>query len=80
MADKLAKALTGALDKGIRKHFNAAAENKKHADGSVAAGRDFVESYVVFTHDVEGPHGQITANAAHHAEGAAHAAAPKHAD
>jgi len=87
--DKLAKALTGALDKGIRERFTKAADNQKYANDSVAAGREFVESYVVFTHYVEGLHGQITSNVAHHAEGTAaaegtahpaHAAAPKHAD
>lgn len=79
-ADKLAKALTGALDKGIRERFTKAAENQKHANDSVAAGRAFVESYVVFTHYVEGLHGQITSNAAHGDEGAKHAEPVKHAD
>jgi len=79
-AGKLAKTLTGALDKGIRERFTKAAENQKHANDSVAVGRAFVESYVVFTHYVEGLHGQITSNTAHHAEGAEHAAAAKQAD
>ncbi len=79
-ADKLAKALTGALDKGIRERFTKAADNQKHANDNVAAGRAFVESYVVFTHYVEGLHGQITNNAAHHVEGVEHAANAGHAD
>ena len=60
--------MTGALDKGIRERFTRAYENQKHAKDSVAAGREFVESYVVFTHYVEGIHGQIKRNAdsAHH--------------
>lgn len=70
--DKLAKVLTGALDKGIRERFAKAYENQKHVKDSVAAGREFVESYVVFTHYVEGLHGQITSNAAHHGKGAEH--------
>jgi len=32
----------------------------------VLDGREFVESYVVFTHYVEGLHGLIKGNAAHH--------------
>jgi len=69
-ADKLVKVLTGALEKGIRERFALARDNQRHAQDSVAAGREFVESYVIFTHYVEGLHGQIAGNAAHHGEGA----------
>jgi hypothetical protein len=65
-ADKLVDVLTNAVAKGIRKRFAHAFENQKHADSSVAAGREFVESYVVFTHYVEGLHGLIKGGAAHH--------------
>jgi hypothetical protein len=64
--DKLVDVLTGAMEKGIRERFHDASEKQKHADDSVAAGRDFVESYVIFTHYVEGLHGLIKAGAAHH--------------
>ena len=69
-ADKLVEVLTGAMAKGIRERFTRAYENQKHAKDSVAAGREFVESYVIFTHYVEGVHGQIKRNAdsAHHGE------------
>jgi hypothetical protein len=50
--DKLVDVLTGAMEKGIRERFHDASEKQKHADDSVAAGRDFVESYVIFTHYV----------------------------
>jgi len=58
------------LEKGIRERFALARDNQRHAQDSVAAGREFVESYVIFTHYVEGLHGQIAGNAAHHGEGA----------
>ena len=63
--DKLINVLTNAMAKGIRERFQRAAENQKHADESVEAGRKFVESYVTFTHYVEGMHGLIKAGAHH---------------
>ena len=65
-ADKLVKVLSGAMDKGIREHFQRALEAKKNADKSVADGRKFVESYVIFTHYAEGLHGIIKGGAKHH--------------
>ena len=67
--DKLVNVLTNAMANGIRERFQHASENQKHADDSVAAGREFVESYVIFTHYVEGLHGLIKAGAAHHGKG-----------
>jgi hypothetical protein len=64
--DKLVKVLSGAMAKGIREHFQRAFEAKKNADKSVAAGRKFVESYVMFTHYAEGLHGIIKGGAKHH--------------
>ncbi len=69
--DKLVKVLTNAMVNGIRERFAHAYENQKHADDSVSTGREFVESYVVFTHYVEGLHGLIKGNAAHHGEAVA---------
>ena len=66
--DKLVDVLTNAMANGIRKRFQHARETQNHADDSVAAGREFVESYVVFTHYVEGLHGLIKGGAAHHGE------------
>ena len=64
--DKLVKVLSGAMAKGIREHFQRAIEAKKNADKSVAAGREFVEAYVMFTHYAEGLHGIIKGGAKHH--------------
>lgn len=64
--DKLVDVLSNALASGIRARFHRALETRQHADDSVAAGREFVEAYVVFTHYVEGLHGMITAGAVHH--------------
>lgn len=69
--DKLVMVLTNAMANGIRERFAKAYENQKHADESVLDGREFVESYVVFTHYVEGLHGLIKGNAAHHEDAAA---------
>lgn len=67
--DTLVDVLTGAMEKGIRERFRQAVETRKHADESVASGREFVESYVTFTHYVEGLHGLIKAGPGGHAEG-----------
>ena len=68
--DKLVDVLTKAMANGIREHFQHASETRKHADDSVAAGREFVEAYVIFTHYVEGLHAIIKESGGHHGEGA----------
>ncbi len=69
--DKLVEVLTNAMANGMRERFAYAYEKQKHADDSVKTGREFVESYVVFTHYVEGLHSLIQGNAAHHGEAVA---------
>ncbi len=69
--DKLVSVLTNAMGKEIRARFASAYEKQKKAEASVDEGREFVESYVVFTHYVEGLHGMIKANAGHHGESVA---------
>ena len=64
--DKLVKVLSVAMAKGIREHFQRALMAKKNADKSVADGRKFVESYVMFTHYAEELHGIIKGGAKHH--------------
>ncbi len=66
-ADKLVKAITHHVEEGIRERFARAAAAKKRADASVAAGREFVEAYVEFTHYVERLHLDATTSASHSA-------------
>jgi len=66
--DKLVNVLTKAMANGIREHFQHASETRKHADDSVAAGREFVKAYVLFTHYVEGLHAIIKGSGVHHGE------------
>ena len=70
--DKLADVLTKAMANGIREHFQHASETRKHADDSVAAGREFVKAYVIFTHYVEGLHAIIKGSGGHHGGGEGH--------
>jgi len=49
----LARLLTGAMQTGLRTHFQAVIERKAFAPDDVAAGRAFVEAYVPFIHYVE---------------------------
>ena len=67
--DKLVDVLTKAMANGIRERFRHASETQKHADDSVAAGREFVEAYVIYTHYVEGLHTIIKGSGGHHGEG-----------
>lgn len=64
--DRLVNVLTEAMANGIRERFQDTREAQKHADDSVAAGREFVKAYVIFTHYAEGLHATIKANADHH--------------
>lgn len=71
-ADALIEKVTAHVAEGIRERLQRAVETKKHAEQSVAAGREFVEAYVQYLHYVEGLHSAATAGAAHagDAEGA----------
>jgi hypothetical protein len=53
------------VDDGIRERFARAAAAKQRAGASVAAGREYVEAYVEFTHYVERLHLDATTPAAH---------------
>ena len=64
-ADKLVKAIAHHVEEGMRERFARASAAKKRADASVAAGREFVEAYVEFTHYVERMHLDATTPAAH---------------
>jgi hypothetical protein len=49
---------------GIRERFTLAQTRRKHADESVAAGREYVKAYVEFIHYVEQLHLDVTGAAA----------------
>ena len=67
--EKLINILNNAMAKGIRDRFQHARKTRKHADDSVATGREFVEAYVIFTHYVEGLHADIKGKSVHHGGG-----------
>jgi hypothetical protein len=70
-ADGLVKFVTDAVAAGIKQRYERAATTFKHKDESVAAGREFVEAYVEYTHYVERLEQTATASAEHgkhHAE------------
>jgi hypothetical protein len=64
--DKLVDVLSNAMAKGIRERFQHASETQEHANDSVAAGREYVKAYVLFTHYVEGLHAIIKRSGGHH--------------
>lgn len=70
--DELVQILTNAMTHGIKERFQKAYDAGKHADESVASGRQYVKAYVIFTHYVEGLHGLIKGGAAHHDDSGEH--------
>lgn len=71
-ADNLIGKMQADLATAIRERFNKARQTGKSKDKSIAAGREFVESYVQYTHYVEGVHAAIAAESVHHGETAEH--------
>ena len=72
--EELAKTIASHTEAGIKERFQRAMTTKKHAQESVAAGREYVEAYVTYVHYVEGivqavhakaHHGEPTASPAH---------------
>ncbi len=70
--DHLVKHISDAVAKGIRQRFVNTLEKKKHAEGGLTAGREFVEAYVEFTHYVERLHLDVAGQPMHSGESAAH--------
>jgi len=66
--DKLVHILTEAMANGIRARYQDTFARGKQKGKNVAAGREYVKSYVEFTHYVEGLHKLIQGGAAHHNE------------
>ena len=67
--DDLVKLVSEDVAEGITSRFMHTLELKKHADESVEKGREFVASYVEFTHYVEALHAAASRAGGHHAEG-----------
>ena len=69
LVDHLIKHVSEEAASGIRKRFTHTLEKKKHADESIAAGREFVEAYVEFTHYVERLYNDAKGGSAEHGKG-----------
>lgn len=63
--DAIIKHMNAAVTAGIKKRFTETMERKKHAADSVDAGRNFVASYVDFTHYVERLHNDVASAGGH---------------
>ncbi len=70
-ADDMVKKMSSHMAAAIREKFKKALEARKSKDTSVAAGREFVEAYVAYTHFVEGIHAAITSGGGHLHSGSA---------
>jgi hypothetical protein len=75
---ELIRFVGSAVADGIRERFARAAEAKKHAEESVAKGRDFVAAYVELTHYVERLEADASSHAAPHAHAQAETAPAAH--
>lgn len=65
--DKMAEKIANHAASAIKEKFAkvAAAKSKMEKEGTVDAGREYVEAYVVYTHYVEGLHDSIMSSGAH---------------
>ena len=52
--EALTQLLTDEVREGLHKHFKEVVEKKNFASNDVAAGREYVEAYVIYLHYVEG--------------------------
>jgi hypothetical protein len=52
--EALVQLLTDEVRDGVHRHFKEVVEKKKFAPNNVAAGREYVEAYVIYLHYVEG--------------------------
>ncbi len=68
-ADELVKEASAHVAEGLRLRFAAVFESRKHANDSVALGREYVARYIEFMHYVERLHAVGTAE--NHTESAA---------
>ena len=66
--DHVIQLVTGDIAAGIRRRFTRVVEARKRADQSVEAGREFVEAYVEYVHDIENLHLIATGTAPGHTE------------
>ncbi len=76
--EPLLEKVTQHIQHGIRERFEQAMAKKSYAADDLAAGREFVEAYVVFLHYVEGIHDAASKGGGHAHE--AEAAAPESHD
>ncbi|MFO7614868.1 MAG: DUF6448 family protein [Bacteroidales bacterium] len=63
--DQFADKLSAAVRQAIKSRFHEAYERKQSAGKTVQQGREYVESYVQFTHFVEGIHQLVSRGASH---------------
>lgn len=70
--EDLIKQVNDETTAGIRQRFERVVEKKKHAEESVAAGREYVAAYVDFTHYVEGLYQKAAGETGHHHPAAHH--------
>jgi hypothetical protein len=72
--DELAEEIGRAAQAGVRDRFQRLMDARLHRDESVAAGREYVDTYVGFVHYVEGVHTVVAADQAHGADATQHEA------
>lgn len=78
--DQLVKELNGLISQGVQQRFKTLVEKKKHATHDVAAGREFVASYVEFVHYVERLHDDAAKSSHAHAPRDGHDHSASHKD
>jgi len=67
-SDQVIKLLQDAIADGINKTFTKAVSSKGYKENDIEAGREHIETYVIFLHYVEGLYEAAKGPAAEHAE------------
>ncbi len=66
--DTLANKIAAHVKEGVKQRFTKAFSDKKNAEKSVDAGREYVEAYVTYVHYLEGIHSAVMSKGEHHNE------------
>jgi hypothetical protein len=68
--DDVGKLLSDTVNRGLHSRYQTLIARKNYDPNDVAAGRDYVKSYVEYTHYVEGLYESASSATAHHEHGA----------
>ncbi len=76
--DDIVKMLNSSVEKGVKEKFESMISKKNYDKGNIEAGREFVKSYILYMHYVEGIYNSTENSPEHHGENIVSAEQEKH--